>query len=93
MPDFSKLPDDADFNLSEVVYTIGGKFKQRYMIPAKINGKDDFRLGNYQWNVETSKWQSFKPYKYWYHDAYPHDNKKFPTSNTCDGCHLYRLYV
>lgn len=86
--DFSKLPDDADFNLSEVVYTIGGKFKQRYMIPAKINGKDDFRLGNYQWNVETSKWQSFKPYKYWYHDAYPHDNKKFPTSNTCDGCHF-----
>ncbi len=86
--DFSKLPKDADFNLSDVVYTIGGKFKQRYMIPAIINGKEDFRLGNYQWNVETGKWQHFKPYKYWYHDAYPHDNHRFPTSNTCDGCHF-----
>ncbi len=86
--DFSKLPRDADFTLKDAVYTIGSKFKQRYMIPAKINGKDDFRLGNYQWNVETQKWQHFKPYKYWYKDAYKHDNHEFPTSNTCDGCHF-----
>jgi hypothetical protein len=86
--DFSKLPLDADFTLKESIYTVGSKFKQRYMIPAFINGKDDFRLGNYQWNVETKKWQSFKPYKYWYKDAYEHDNKEFPTSNTCDGCHF-----
>lgn len=86
--DFDTLPPDADFTLAEAVYTIGGKFKQRYMIPAKINGKEDFRLGNYQWNVETGKWQHFKPYKYWYKDAYPHDNMRFPTSNTCDGCHF-----
>ena len=86
--DFSKLPKDADFTLKDAVYTIGSKFKQRYMIPAKINGKDDFRMGNYQWNVETKKWQHFKPYKYWYKDAYKHDNHEFPTSNTCDGCHF-----
>ena len=86
--DFTKLPKDADFTLAQAVYTIGSKFKQRYMIPATINGKEDFRLGNYQWNTQTKKWQGFKPYKYWYHDAYPHDNKKFPTSNTCDGCHF-----
>ncbi len=86
--DFTKLPLDADFTLKESLYTIGSKFKQRYMIPAKINGKDDFRLGNYQWNVETKKWQKFKPYKYWYKDAYKHDNHEFPTSNTCDGCHF-----
>ncbi len=86
--DFSKLPKDADFSKEDVVYTIGSKFKQRYMIPATINGKPDFRLGNYQWNSQTQKWQHFKPYKYWYHDAYPHDNKRFPTSNTCDGCHF-----
>jgi len=85
---FSKLPKDADFTLKEAIYTIGSKFKQRYMIPAKINGKDDFRMGNYQWNVETQKWQHFKPYKYWYKDAYKHDNHEFPTSNTCDGCHF-----
>lgn len=86
--DFKSLPKDADFTLKDAVYTIGSKFKQRYMIPAKINGKDDYRLGNYQWNSQTKKWQHFKPYKYWYHDSYPHDNKKFPTSNTCDGCHF-----
>jgi len=86
--DFSKLPDDADFTLAQAVYTIGSKFKQRYMIPATINDKEDFRLGNYQWNEETKKWQNFKPYKYWYKDAYPHDNKEFPTSHTCDGCHF-----
>ena len=86
--DFKQLPSDADFTLAEAVYTIGSKFKQRYMIPATINNKEDFRLGNYQWNEQTKKWQSFKPYKYWYKDAYPHDNKEFPTSNTCDGCHF-----
>ena len=86
--DFSRLPKDADFTLAQAVYTIGSKFKQRYMIPATINGKEDFRLGNYQWNVETKKWQGFEPYQYWYKDAYPHDNKEFPTSNTCDGCHF-----
>ena len=86
--DFSKLPDDADFTLAQAVYTIGSKFKQRYMIPATINDKEDFRLGNYQWNEETKKWQGFKPYEYWYKDAYPHNNKEFPTSNTCDGCHF-----
>ena len=86
--DFTKLPEDADFTLKEAVYTIGSKFKQRYMIPATINGKEDYRLGNYQWNTQTGKWQHFKPYKYWYHDSYPHDNHQFPTSNTCDGCHF-----
>ena len=86
--DFSKLPSDADFTLKEAIYTIGSKFKQRYMIPATINGKQDYRLGNYQWNTQTGKWQHFKPYKYWYHDSYPHDNHQFPTSNTCDGCHF-----
>jgi len=86
--DFTKLPKDADFTLKEAVYTIGSKFKQRYMIPAKINGEEDFRLGNYQWNEENKKWQGFKPYKYWYKDSYPHNNKEFPTSRACDGCHF-----
>ena len=86
--DFTKLPKDADFTLAQAVYTIGSKFKQRYMIPTSINRKEDFRLGNYQWNEETKKWQNFKPYNYWYKDAYPHDNKEFPTSNACDGCHF-----
>jgi hypothetical protein len=86
--DFGRLPGDADFTLKEAVYTIGSKFKQRFMIPMETNATEDYRLGNYQWNSQTKKWQHFKPYKYWYHDSYPHDNRRFPTSNTCDGCHF-----
>jgi nitrate/TMAO reductase-like tetraheme cytochrome c subunit len=88
LADFKILPLDADFTLKEALYSVGSKFKQRYMIPAEIEGKKDFRLGNYQWNLESKKWQSFKPYKYWYKDAYSNDNKVFPTSNACDGCHF-----
>ncbi len=86
--DFSKLPKDANFNLKDVVYTIGGKFKQRYMLAKDFNGTPDFVVGNYQWNEQTKKWQHYKTWHYWYKDAYPHDNMKVPTSKTCDGCHF-----
>jgi len=86
--DFSKLPADADFSLADAVYTVGGKFKQRYMIRKDVNGKEDYVLGNYQWNVQTKKWQGFKPWKYWYSECYPHDNAELPTSRACDGCHF-----
>jgi len=86
--DFLKLPSDADFNLSDAVYTVGGKFKQRFMMRKDRDGKEDYILGNYQWNVQTKKWQHFKPWKYWYKSAYPHDNHALPTSRACDGCHF-----
>ena len=86
--DFSRLPEDADFTLKDAIYTIGGKFKQRYMLRKDFNGTEDYILGNYQWNVQTGKWQHFKPWKYWYKGAYPHDNTRLPTSKVCDGCHF-----
>ncbi len=86
--DFSKLPQDANFALKDAVYTVGGKFKQRYMMRRDINAAEDYVLGNYQWNVQTQKWQGFKPWKYWYKEAYPHDNEQLPTSRACDGCHF-----
>ena len=86
--DFTKLPSDADFSLKDAVYTIGGTFKQRYMIRRDRSGSEDYILGNYQWNVQTGKWQHFKPWKYWYKPAYPHDNHELPTSRACDGCHF-----
>ena len=86
--DFSKLPKDANFLLSDVIYTVGGKFKQRFMLRKDKNDTEDYILANYQWNVETQKWQNFKPWKYWYKDAYPHDNNELPTSRACDGCHF-----
>ena len=86
--DFLSLPKDADFKLSDATYTVGGKFKQRFMIRKDRDHKEDYVLGNYQWNVETKKWQKFKAWKYWYKDAYPHDNSALPTSRACDGCHF-----
>ncbi len=86
--DFSKLPTDADFTLKDAIYTVGGKFKQRYMLKKDINNTEDYILGNYQWNVQTKKWQHFKPWKDWYKLAYPHNNKNLPTSRACDGCHF-----
>ncbi len=88
LADFDQLPKDADFELKNIVYTIGSKFKQRYMIRKDRDGKENYRIGNYQWNTETSQWQSYKVFKDWYHDAWPEDNKKIPTSHTCDGCHF-----
>ena len=86
--DFSKLPSDANFLLKDAIYTVGGKFKQRFMLRKDLNGTEDYVLGNYQWNVQTQKWQGFKPWKYWYKNAYPHDNNALPTSRACDGCHF-----
>jgi len=86
--DFSKLPSDANFMLKDVVYTIGSKFKQRYMLAKDFNGTQDYVVGNYQWNTQTGKWQHYKTWHYWYKDAYPHDNMQVPTSKTCDGCHF-----
>ena len=86
--DFSTLPQYANFALKDVVYTIGGKFKQRYMLKKDFNGTQDYVLGNYQWNTQTGKWQHYKTWHYWYKDAYPHDNMQVPTSKTCDGCHF-----
>ncbi|MEA3331520.1 MAG: cytochrome c3 family protein, partial [Campylobacterota bacterium] len=74
--------------LKDAIYSVGGKFKQRFMMRKDINGTEDYILGNYQWNVETQKWQGFKPWKYWYKDAYPHANEELPTSRACDGCHF-----
>lgn len=86
--DFSQLPQDANFALKDAVYTVGSKFKQRYMMRKDINGSEDYVLGNYQWNMQTNGWQGFKPWKYWYKEAYPHDNEMLPTSKACDGCHF-----
>jgi hypothetical protein len=86
--DFASLPVDADFEKSEVVFTIGGKFKQRYMLSAIRDNTQDYVIGNYQWNVELNRWQPYKPYKDWYTEAFPHNNKEVFTSRTCDGCHF-----
>lgn len=84
--DFLTLPADANFKRGDVVYTIGGKFKQRYMTKSP-DGKD-FVIGNYQWNTQLRQWQPYSTAKDWYHDAFDDNNSKIGTSKTCDGCHF-----
>jgi hypothetical protein len=87
--DFSALPEKADFSRDQIVYTIGGKFKQRYMLEAPgQNGATDYVIGNHQWNTELQRWQPYASYTDWYSDGFIHDNKQVPTSKTCDGCHF-----
>jgi hypothetical protein len=91
--DFSTLPEGASFTREEIVYTIGSKFKQRFMIRKDTPGKEgypeeNYIIGNYQWNMENQKWQGYNPTKDWYHDAWPEDQEMVFTSHTCDGCHF-----
>ncbi|MCW8930563.1 MAG: multiheme c-type cytochrome [Gammaproteobacteria bacterium] len=87
--DFSILPAEADFSKDEIHYTVGSKYKQRYMIRQDMAGNEDYRMANYQWNIELDRWFPYKTYKKkWYADFYPHENQKIPTSTLCDGCHF-----
>lgn len=88
LADFMELPADANFKKEDVVYTIGGKFKQRYMMRKDFNGTEDYVIGNYQWNTQCKKWQPYKTTKDWYHDGLDDNNSKVGTSKTCDGCHF-----
>lgn len=86
--EFDSLPEDANFKKEDVLFTVGSKYKQRYMLASSMESKlDKYIFGNYQWNIELKKWQSYKPYKSWYIDGYEHNNEKF-SSKTCDGCHF-----
>ncbi|MCX6053293.1 MAG: multiheme c-type cytochrome [Campylobacterales bacterium] len=86
--DFATLPPEASFKKEDIVYTIGSKFKQRYMMTQEINGTQDFIVGNYQWNTQVKKWQPYSVTKDWYHDGFDENNSKVGTSKTCDGCHF-----
>jgi hypothetical protein len=88
LADFMTLPDNANFKKKDVVYTIGGKFKQRYMMSKELNGTQDYVIGNYQWNTQLKKWQPYSTTKDWYHDGFEENNSKVGTSKTCDGCHF-----
>lgn len=86
--DFALLPEDANFSLADIVFTIGSKFKQRYMLAKEFDSRGDYVIGNYQWNTQLGKWQTYKVYKDWYGEAFEQSNNEIPTSLSCDGCHF-----
>jgi predicted CXXCH cytochrome family protein len=83
--DFTHPDPVRTFNLDDVAFTYGGRFKQRYFTK---RGDDYFPLPA-QWDVAKKKWL---PYHVesgtdWWVPFYGPTNFDRPTGPTCDGCH------
>jgi len=83
--DFKHPDPNRTFNLDQVAFVYGSRWKQRYF--AKKG------LGYYplpaQWDIKNGKWL---PYHVpdeadWWVAHYPKANEDRPTGPTCDGCH------
>ncbi len=83
--DFSNIPEEfadvADvMNPDDIVYTIGSKWKQRYL----VEGEDGFHyILPLQWNTAKEQWQ---PY-------HKDDWSERPWEKKCAGCHATGLNV
>ncbi len=83
--DLSKPDPAVNFQLSDIAWIYGSKWKQRYFTK---RGDDYYPLGA-QWDVAKQIW---RPYKVaqgtdWWTAVYPDDNAQRPTGPLCDGCH------
>ena len=85
LPDFSKPDPLLTFKLSDVAFTYGTKWKQRYF--QKV-GDDYVPLGA-QWDVANKVWRAYlvREGTDWWVPFYPGGNDKRPTGPLCDGCH------
>jgi predicted CXXCH cytochrome family protein len=83
--DFKHPDPNRTFDLSQVAFVYGSRWKQRYF--AKRG--DDYYPLPAQWDIKNSRWL---PYHVpdgadWWVPFYPKDNADRPTGPTCDGCH------
>ncbi|GAC1655587.1 MAG: hypothetical protein NVS9B15_16460 [Acidobacteriaceae bacterium] len=83
--DFAHADPVRSFELSEVAFVYGSRFKQRYF---KKLGEDYFPVPA-QWDVKKGRWL---PYHVevgtdWWVPFYGPTNMDRPTGPTCDGCH------
>ena len=83
--DFDHPDPNRTFDLSQVAFVYGSRWKQRYF--AKRG--DDYYPLPAQWDIKNKKWL---PYHVpdgadWWVQFYPKDNAERPTGPTCDGCH------
>jgi len=76
--DFSQNDTERVFDLSDVVYTIGSRWKQRYLTQDE-NG--DFYILPAQWNVETREWVAYNP------DTWQQNEWR----QSCGSCHVTGL--
>ncbi len=78
--DFNRIDPDRTFELDEVLYTIGSRWKQRYLTQDE-NG--DFYILPAQWNVEDAEWIAYKP------DTWQDQDNEWRQS--CGSCHVTGL--
>jgi predicted CXXCH cytochrome family protein len=83
--DFSTPNDVVDFDLGDVAFTYGSKWKQRYF----TQRGDDYFVLPAQWDVENEVWRPYHPGPGgdWWVPFYPDDQMQRPTGPLCDGCH------
>lgn len=89
--DFAHADPVRSFELGEVAFVYGSRFKQRYF---KRIGEDYFPLPA-QWDVKKGRWL---PYHVeagtdWWVPFYGPTNMDRPTGPTCDGCHSVNYNV
>ena len=83
--DFSTPNDVVDFDLGDVAFTYGSKWKQRYF----TKRGDDYFVLPAQWDVTNEVWRPYHPGPGgdWWVPFYPDDQMQRPTGPLCDGCH------
>ena len=83
--DFSHPNPVRTFDLSQVAFAYGSRWKQRYFTK---RGDDYFPLPA-QWDVKNSKWLPYHVEQNtdWWTKYYPESNSERPTGPLCDGCH------
>src|SRR5262249_49145008 len=89
--DLTKADPLGTFKASDIAFTYGSKWKQRYF--TKV-GNDYFPLGA-QWDVTNKVWRAYmvREGTDWWVPHYPADNMKRPTGPLCDGCHSVNYNV
>lgn len=77
--DFNSDDPDLTFELSEVRYTVGGRWKQQFL--TEIEGSEHLAILPAQWNVATQEWVAYHP------DAWQDSDWR----KECAGCHVTGL--
>jgi predicted CXXCH cytochrome family protein len=82
LADFKQASPDRNFDLKDVKWVIGHRWKQRFI--GEVNGKEVVFPA--QWSVKEKTWQSYRGRNDWW---YPHhqDWKERSNFNLCAGCH------
>ncbi len=83
--DFATPNPLVTFDLDDVAFTYGSRWKQRYF--TRVG--DDYFAFPAQWDVTNATWRRYHPEagSEWWTEHYPDDQMQRPTGPLCDGCH------